>query len=397
MDLFRLDPGVLREPVPDYPLLAGGVTDYWTGFPVGISPRGDEVVSPVFERNYVIAGMMGSGKTSLVIALLAGAILDPLVDIDLFVFADNADYDVLKPCLNTFVMGDTAENVDACLEHIQGLHRDLAERGQLLQKYGEPSVTREIAAKEPGLRPRIVVIDECQSFFRQDKPEDRKKVVNAVVRFYSAARKYGVTLVFVTPNPSDLSLPRDLVVVTTNRACGAIADKTRNNVVLVEKAHENGISALGLKPAVKKAGKIVALNDVGTTITVGFMDRPGAVRSFNVTRGQQATIVARAIELRGGASEPQGVTVADRDWLADLAEVCGSFADQEKVRLTDAAGWLRKHAPGHRPYQGLDGKTLADWLTEIGVEVTWPARQPTTVTQRIRHALAGRDTEPGGE
>lgn len=393
LDLFRLDPGVLREPVPDYPLLEQGTTDYWTGFPVGISPRGEQVIGATFERNHVYSGAMGSGKTSMVIALLTGAILDPLVDIDVFVFAENADYDVLKPCLNTVSLGDTAENVTACLEHMRGLHTDLAVRGELLQKYGETSATRELAAKEPRLRPRIVVIDECQSFFRQDKPEDRRTVVNMMVRFFSAARKYGVTCMFVTPVPSDQSLPRDLVSVTTNRACGAIGDKTRNNVVLGDKAHENGISALGLRPAVKKGGKLVALNDVGTLVTVGFMDRPGPVRSYNVTRDQQATVVQRAVRLRGGPTTPvQRPTVVDRDWLTDLAEVC--LGQGERIKLTDAARWMRKHAPGYLPYRALDGKTLADWLDRAGVPVSWPSRQPTVVTERVIDTVRAR-CQPG--
>ncbi|MFC0545722.1 hypothetical protein [Kutzneria chonburiensis] len=50
------------------------------------------------------------------------------------------------------------------------------------------------------------------------------------------------------PSPSDQNVPRDLAAVTSNRECFAIGDKTRNNFVLGDKAHENGISALGLKP-----------------------------------------------------------------------------------------------------------------------------------------------------
>lgn len=385
MDLFRLDPGVLREPVGPYPLLHEGTTDYWTGFPVGMSARGDVVTCPVFERNFVFSGAMGSGKSTLVLDLIVGAVLDPLVDIDVFVFAENADYDPLEPVLSTFVKGDTADNVQACMDHIDALHADLTTRGQLLAKHGERAVTRELAAKEPGLRPRIVVIDECQSYFRQDKPEARKAVVNKMVRFYSAARKYGVNLVFVTPNPSDASLPRDLMAVTSNKACGAIGDKARNNIVLGEKAHENGISALGLKPKTKDQ-----LNDAGTLVTVGFMDTPGIVRSFYLTPGDLATIADRGVALRGGqVTTLDTPVVVERDWLADLASVCEG---RDKVNLAHAAKWLEKLDPTFPPYRGLDGKTLAGWLTsdEIGVPVTFPSRVPTATTESIRNAAAGR-------
>ncbi|OLS99361.1 hypothetical protein BJF90_39310 [Pseudonocardia sp. CNS-004] len=339
MDLFRLNPGELRKPVPDYPLLHEGTTDYFTGFPVGISPRGQEITGHTNERNYVVSGIMGSGKSTLVLTLLAGAILDPLVDIDVFVFAQNADYDGLKDCFDTFVMGDTAENVQACRDHIADLHADLERRGELLQKHGVNSVNRQVAAKEPGLRPRIVVIDECQSYFRQDKPEDRRAVVNQIVRFFSAARKYGITCVFVTPVPSDQSLPRDLVSVTTNRACYAIGDKTRNNVVLGEKAHENGISALGLKPRTKDE-----LRDVGTSITVGFTEEDGTVlRSYYLSRPQQEQLAQRAKQLRSGAARQR--QPEPRDVLTDALEVMGTEVTRAShVADAMAARWGHYHA-----------------------------------------------------
>lgn len=335
LDLFRLDRGVLREPVPDYPLLEEGTTNYWDGFPVGVSPRGGEVTGYVFERNYVTSGIMGSGKTTLVITLLTGAILDPLVDVDVWVFADNEDYTQLEPALHLFRKGDTAENVAGLLDYFEELQADLEVRGKLLRKHGITSVTREAAAKEPGLRPKIVVIDECQSFFRQDKPEERRKVVNMVVRFQSKARKYGITLLFATPSPSDQNLPRDLVAVTSNRACFAIGDKTRNNVVLGDKAHENGISALGLKPKTKNA-----LNDVGTFVGVGFLDAgPGTVRTYFVSPEQQARIVARALEARGGPVERYDVEApAVRDLVADLAAVLGA----EPVNAADCPALLSR-------------------------------------------------------
>lgn len=394
LELCRLEPGVLREPVPEHPLLHEGATDFWKGFPVGITPRGTPVVCPVNERNFVVTGAMGSGKTTLVVDLLLAAILDPLVDIDVFVFAENNDYDALKPCLNTLVKGDTKDTVERCIEHLTELQADLNTRGKLLHQHGVSSVNqagRDLVGREPGLRPRIVVIDECQAFFRQDSPAERQAIVNMMVRFYSAARKYGVVCLFATPLPSDQSLPRDLVAVTSNKACGAIGDKLRNNIALGDKAHENGISALGLKPATDRAA-----NDAGTLITVGFMDNPGALRCYNPTAEQKAQIVDRAVQARGGPISPtEPDQPAQRDWLADLAAVCPTEHDKQ-VRLTDAAGWLRKHAPDHRPYRGLDGKTLAAWLTEINIPVSWAARQPKVLTQSIHAVLAARDTH-GGE
>jgi len=389
MKCLVLDPGSLRKPVPDYPLLDGGQTDFWTGFPVGIDARWNPVETPVFERNFVKAGIMGSGKSTLVQTELAGAVLDPLVDIDVFCFAENNDYEWLRPVASIISMGDTAENVQACMDHIHALHDSLAERGRLLREYGISAVTREAAEKDDRLRPRIVVIDECQSFFRQDKPEDRREVVNLVVRFFSAARKYGIVLNFATPTPSDQSLPRDLVAVTTNKACFAIGDKARNNVVLGEKAYENGLSALELKPAVKKGGKIVALNDVGTSVTVGYMDTPGLLRSYNLTDQQKAAIVTRGVELRGGRVHRAAIEQPQqRDLLADVAAVLEPGED--KVPATDVCSRLRKLAPDYRPYLSLKAEGLRDQLAEHGCKVT-KVSVLMVFTERVHQALAARE------
>ncbi|GAA3554418.1 hypothetical protein GCM10022222_42580 [Amycolatopsis ultiminotia] len=387
LDLFRLNPGVLREPVEAYPLLEDGTTDYWTGFPIGVTPRGNPVVTPVFERNFVFSGTMGSGKTTMILDLLYGAILDPLVDIDVFVFAQNNDYDLLKPCLNTFSEGGTSGNVAACLDHMEELYADLANRGQLLKKHGINSVNREVAAKEPGLRPRIVVIDECQAFFRQDTPEERRRVVNLLVNFYSAARKYAVNVVFATPNPSDQSLPRDLVAVTTNKACGAIGDKTRNNVVLGEKAYENGISALDLKPKTK-----TALNDTGTLITIGFMDEPGAVRSYYLTPDQQQILVDRALHLRGGVATAAPQLVAERDVLADILAITKEVPVREDEPHPRAGAIAAALASRWNAYQGWQIKDVTDALAEHGYTVPTTQRKFWVDPAKVAEARARRDT-----
>ncbi|WP_103347981.1 hypothetical protein [Amycolatopsis sp. CA-128772] len=357
LDLFRLEPGVLREPVQAYPLLTDGSTDFFKGLPVGVSPRGAVVFTTVFERNFAVAGTMGSGKSTLVKALAASAALDPLCDIDVFVFADNYDYDPLAPALSTFLKGDKEENVHACLEHIKTLHADLAVRGQLLAKHQVTEVNREVAAKEPGLRPRLVIIEECQSFFRQGTPKERKELIDWVVRFYSAARKYGIVLVFVTPNPSDASLPRDLVAVTSNKACGAIDDKTRNNIVLGDKAHENGISALGLRPKTEEA-----LFDCGTLMTKGFMNTPGLVRAFYLTAADLTAIGQRAAEMRGGATAATEAPKPQvRDLIEDLATV---MVGDEPVNAGDLVGALRNLAPGYKPYKALNKAKLVALLRE---------------------------------
>src|SRR5207302_1719275 len=136
-----------------------------------------------------------------------------------------------------------------------------------------------------------------------------------------------------------------------------------------EKAHENGLSALGLKPAIKKGDTIVALNDVGTSMAVGFAEVPGLLRSYNLTREQKAQIIARAVVARGGQIRRAALAAPiERDILADVAAVLAP--GEHKVKATDVCARLREHAPGHRPYERLSAGDLQARLAEFGCEVT---------------------------
>src|SRR5947209_8531872 len=116
----------------------------WTfgpGSRSGSTPAGTPWSPPCSSATSSWPGSWGRGKSTLLTDLLAGAALDPVVDIDVFCFAENNDYEWLEPVASTISMQDTAENVAACMAHIQALHASLTERGELLKHYGINSVT----------------------------------------------------------------------------------------------------------------------------------------------------------------------------------------------------------------------------------------------------------------
>jgi S-DNA-T family DNA segregation ATPase FtsK/SpoIIIE len=224
LDLWVADPGLLTGPVEPYPLLSEGHSDYFIGVPAGVDQRGELVIAKLMAANYAIAGTMGSGKTSLVIELLCGAMLDPLVDIEVYVMAHNVDYDPMKPRLSVLVKGDEDEHILAALSALQTLREEVTARGKLLDELGgvETKLTRDLAERDPRMRPRVVVFDECQEMFRHDKYGTTAKEL--AIKLMMKARKAGITLLFVTPAPSADSLPRDLAKTVSHRVCFAIGD-----------------------------------------------------------------------------------------------------------------------------------------------------------------------------
>jgi S-DNA-T family DNA segregation ATPase FtsK/SpoIIIE len=381
LDLWVANPGVLSKPVDPWPLLDEldtAQTDYFEGVPVGVTIKGDVIKGRLSEANYAVGGMMGSGKSTLVITILLGAMLDPLVDIDVVVMAENADYDPMRPRLNTLVTGAGEETVEQCLAMLHERYQDIAIRGAALREHDQRAVTRRIAEKDARLRPRIMVIDECQNLFIG---EHGKAAIEVTTKLMSTARKYGVTLLFLTPEPSKDALPRKLITIASNKACFAIGDHQGNDAVLGSGSYKSGISAVGLTPKTDDGP-----GDVGTCMQRGFTGKPGLMRCFYVPQSDAHRVTKRALQLREGRRAGPTVRLArERDLLADLAEVLHDVLPIAQVPP------LLKHAwPRHVPYQRLDGQSLRERLAVLGVQVPSTGNRWPLDPARVREALNRR-------
>ncbi|MBP2340280.1 S-DNA-T family DNA segregation ATPase FtsK/SpoIIIE [Saccharothrix coeruleofusca] len=388
LDLWVADQGALSGPVGPWPLLdTNGPTDYFAALPVGVNIRGEVVRALLFEKNYAAAGVMGSGKSSLFITLVCGAILDPLVDVDVFVLAENADYDPMKPRLRTLRTGADKETVRACLDTLRELYADLDVRGKALREHDERKVNRTVAAKDSRLRPRVVVIDECQALFMHD--EYGEEAADVVTKLISAARKYAVTLLFATPEASTASLPRKVTAVTSCKACFAIGDQQSNDAILGTGSYKAGISAVSLDPATDEGP-----GDVGTAMVRGIMAQPGLLRSFYLTSAEVAEVTDRAMELRAGhVPTPTSDDEEPRDLLADVLAVLGDQA----VTAAKVLAALKTAHPRHLPYQQMrDRMALVKALADHGVKVpsTNGAYNVDPVTVRQQQLMRGTAADP---
>ncbi|GGS61405.1 FtsK/SpoIIIE domain-containing protein [Actinokineospora fastidiosa] len=392
LDLWVADQGALSGPVEPWPLLEEGSTDYFTGVPLGVNIRGEIVHGRLSETNYAVAGVMGSGKSTLIITLLAGAILDPLVDVDVFVLAQNADYDPMRPRLRTLRTGADEDTVAACVATLRALYEELETRGRALKEHGERAVTRKLAAKDGRLRPRIVVVDECQALFMN--ADHGEAAADITVKLISAARKYGITLVFATPEASTDSLPRKVMAVISCKACFAIGDQQSNDAVLGTGSYKAGISAVSLEPKTAEGP-----GDIGTAMVRGIMAKPGLLRSFYLRKGdgidEVTPVVERALALRADQPAPaddEGDQAAAVDFLADLAHVLGG---EKRMRTVLVLRALTEHNPAH--YGDWTTKTFAAALEDIDVPIRRSDGQSVIRADDITTAITERDQPGDGE
>jgi S-DNA-T family DNA segregation ATPase FtsK/SpoIIIE len=386
MDLWVADQGSLSGPVPPWPLLTDGTADYFKGVPVGVSQRGEPVFGKLMACNYMIGGIMGSGKSSLVVSLLLGAMLDPLVEIEVYVMAYNVDYDPMKPRLKALVKGDEDEQIEAALESLRDLVDDVTLRGKLLESLGgeDTKLTRELAERDPRMRPKIVVYDECHELFMHKKY--KAEAEELAIKAMKKARKVGITIIWVTVSPTADSIPKDVTRNTSNRVAFAVGDHVANDGLLGTGKHKAGITATNLNPA----------EDVGTALTVGFVKKPfELIRSYYVRKesgtDQVTPVVQRAMALRNGqtpAAAPVTDPAAPADHLADIAAVLGA---DPRVRSQEVLHRLAALNPA--AYRDWSFNDLTAALEPYGAQPYKSHGVSTIARDRVLEALAERDEE----
>ena len=105
VDLWVADQGSTERPAPPYPLLHEGTADVFAGVPLGVSQRGDVIAPALPGANVAFGGVMGQGKSNAARVVMAGAALDPLAELWVFVFANNGDFDAYQPRLTRYHRG----------------------------------------------------------------------------------------------------------------------------------------------------------------------------------------------------------------------------------------------------------------------------------------------------
>jgi S-DNA-T family DNA segregation ATPase FtsK/SpoIIIE len=356
------DPGVLSKPAPEYPLLHEGTADVFRGVPGGVSPRGDEITIPIVGNNIVCGGQMGQGKSNALRVVALGCALDPICEIDVFVFANNGDFDAYQPRLARYVKGVEDDAIAAAVQRLQELYAEVARREGRLADLGAKKVTRQLAKDHKDMRPIVALFSECHEMFGHD--EYGEMAAELATKTIKRARKTGITLMFDTQSSRKEALPPKLVELVSINCCFYVKKWQSNDGFLGDGSFAAGIRATELRPG----------RDRGTSLIIGATDAQfELLRWYFIAVDDDAgtddatDVIARAVSkaapgMRLDASTPVAA-IEGRDLLEDLADVLGD----ERVKLRDAVGLLRKHAPTWLPYQKLTATRLGADLASAGV------------------------------
>ena len=378
------DPGVLSKPAPEYPLLHEGMADVFTGVPGGISPRGDGLDVPIVGNNFVVGGQMGQGKSNACRVVMLGCALDPLAELDVFVFANNGDFDAYAPRLARYHKGVEDATIMAAVDRLHQLYAEVARREARLADLGAKKVTRQLAQAHRDLRPIVALFSECHELFGHD--EYGTLAAELATKTAKRARKTAITMLFDTQSSRKEAIPPKLVELVSVNACFYVKTWRSNDGFLGDGSFAAGIRATELRPG----------RDRGTSLITGVSDAQFELLKWYFVEVDDDTgfdaaaeVIARAVANVRPGTAVDSVPVAaieSRDLLDDLGQVVGG----DRVKLRDAVGLLRKLAPTWSRYRSMTAKQLAADLAAEGVRTVNSSGTPWLDPADVRHVLAGR-------
>ena len=364
LDLWVADKGKLRKGAGPWPLLHDGGVDVFDGVPFGRSQRGQVLNAPIMERNYLIGGMPGQGKSSAGRTLCLGCALDPTVEVKVYVFASNPDFDPFTPRLSTYVKGDDDDAVQAGLIELRTLREEVTRRGKLLECHGAAKVTRKLASTVPGLHPILIIFDEAHELFEHNAYG--AEAADLSVKVVKKARKTGITLIFLTQSPTATSIPKDLTRNCSNGIAYAVTDHVANDGLLGSGAYRQGIRATELRPG----------EDRGTAVTTGLTANRfelvnGFYIPFDEDRDEITPVITRAMALL--TERGRRLPATDKTLDADVQAVVDHLADihtvlrgEKRVRTQVVLARLAELNPAE--YEDWTFQDLSAALTQYEIE-----------------------------
>jgi len=277
--LVRRDPFEQAGPF-GWPAFEAESLSLWEPVPVGVDEHGEQVAMRLVERNVLVGGEPGAGKSVALSLLVAAAALDPqarvwLLDgklVELACWAPIAER----------VVGPDGEQAIAVLRDLQGemdaRYRELLARG--LRK----------VRREDGLALHLVVVDELAFYLTLPDKRLRQEFAELLRDLVARGRAAGVIVVAATQKPGADVVPtamRDLFGFRLALRCNT---PQASDTILGQGWASAGADAATIAGGQRGVGYLLAEDD-----------RPARIKAFHLDDEQIAAISERAAARRADA------------------------------------------------------------------------------------------------
>ncbi len=283
--LVRRDP--LTQPAPVWPQLEQGRLDLWAPVPVGVDETGRQVALSLPERNVLLGGEPGGGKSAALSLLVATAALDPEVRLHLFdgklvelaCWAGAADHSV----------GPDTEHANLVLRALQ---QEMETRYLALLANKARKVTPRM-----GLPLHVLVVDELAHYLLAPDRKVRTEFAELLRDLVARGRAAGLIVLAATQKPAHDVIPtalRDLFGVRWALRCNT---PQASDTILGAGWASAGHTASSIDPTHRGVGYLLHEGGIPTRLRCHYLDDndlSGLAARAEVIRGLAAPVPVAA-------------------------------------------------------------------------------------------------------
>jgi hypothetical protein len=276
--IARRDPLAVGPPLP-WPHVNAAVASLWQPIPVGVGEDGQPVTVLLPERNILLGGEPGGGKSVALSLLVATAALDAasklwLLDGKLVELA------VWSRCAE----GTAGVAVAEAIEVLRNLQEEMDNRYAHLLANGKRKV-----ALDDGLPLHVVVVDELAHYLTTSDRKERVAFADLLRDLVSRGRAAGIIVLAATQKPSADVIPTSIRDLFGFRWAMRCSTPQASDTILGSGWASAGYSASDVDPASRGVGYL--LHEGGI---------PQRLRSYYLDDSSLASISGRAEALRMG-------------------------------------------------------------------------------------------------
>ena len=283
LTITRHDP--FNEAALRFPLLDASHVTLWDPIPVGVDEDGELVTMSLPERNVLLGGEPGAGKSVALSLLVAAVALDPEVDLWLF-DGKVVELSAWSGCARVFVGHD----VPRAIAVLEELTAEMDDRYDELLRRGVRKVTRA-----EGLRLHVVVIDELALYVAGIDKKSAQRFAELLRGLVARGRAAGIIVLAATQKPSIDIVPSTLRDLFGFRWALRCATRDASDTVLGSGWASEGFSASDIAGAHRGVGMLLHEGDT-----------PVRLKGFHLDDDDLRTLVRRARQLRGLPAGPVG-------------------------------------------------------------------------------------------
>jgi hypothetical protein len=270
--LVRRDPFEDAAPIP-WPTVEAGSLSLWDPIPVGVDEQGEFVRMRLVERNVLVGGEPGAGKSVALSLLVAAGALDPSARVWLL-DGKLVELAAWAPVAERLVGPDVEQAIDT----LRALQREMDSRYRELLALGLRKVRRE-----DRLPLHLIVVDELAFYLSAPDKKLRIEFAELLRDLVARGRAAGVIVLAATQKPGADVVPsalRDLFGFRLALRCNT---PQASDTILGQGWASSGFDASTVPGGQRGAGLLLAEEE-----------RPERIKTFYLSDGEIGAIVERA-------------------------------------------------------------------------------------------------------